>query len=365
MEKIIKAPETMSSKERVLRTFAFEKTDRVPIDYFANPEIHKRVCNTLGVSATDMEGLYNALGVDYRAATDTFVGKNLFPVLKDRQTDPIYGFNMRWVEHGNGGYWDFCDFPLKDADEEVIANFPLPTIDDFSVEGLRERMMKVADKAIYVGDAGFGDIINSTGRLMGMEDTLMNLLLEEEGTLTYIDRVADLEIKRLEKLLDEIGDMVDFVWLGEDLGTQHAPMISLDMYRRVLRPRHQRFVDLAKAYNKPVMIHTCGSSSWVYEDFIEMGINAVDTLQPEATNMSPKYLKEHFGGRLSFHGCISTAGPLSYGTAAETEQVVKETLEIMMPGGGYHFSPTHMMQDNTPVENVMAMYQAAHTFGRY
>lgn len=71
----------------------------------------------------------------------------------------------------------------------------------------------------------------------------------------------------------------------------------------MLRPIHQRYVDLAKAYNKPVMVHTCGCSSWVYEDFIQMGVNAVDTLQPEATNMDPKYLKEHFGGRLSFHGC--------------------------------------------------------------
>lgn len=63
-------------------------------------------------------------------------------------------------------------------------------------------------------------------------------------------------------------------------------------------------MDLAKAYNLPVMIHTCGSSSWVYEDFIEMGINGVDTLQPEAANMSPRYLKDPFGGRLFFHGCI-------------------------------------------------------------
>ena len=96
-----------------------------------------------------------------------------------------------------------------------------------------------------------------------------------------------------------------------------------------------------------------------------MGIDAVDTLQPEATNMSPQYLKQHFGGRLSFLGCISTAGPLAYGNACKTEKNVKETLEIMMPGGGYHLAPTHMIQDNTPVENVIAMYQAAHTYGRY
>ena len=361
MRTIQKAPETMTSKERVLRTFAFEKTDRVPIDYMANPAVHGRFCKALGIAPDDGYSLSQILGTDYQYCNAAFIGKNQFPVLKDRMTDPIYGYNMRWVENESGGYWDFCDFPLQGADAEVIANFHVPSMDDYSVADLRDQ----PDKAIYIGNAGTADIINSTGRVMGMEDTLVNLINEDEATMTYINRVVNMQLGVTEMALEEAGDLIDFVWLGEDLGTQHTPMISLEMYRRVLRPLHQKYIDLAKAYNKPVMVHTCGCSSWVYEDFIEMGVNAVDTLQPEATNMDPHYLKEHFGGRLSFHGCISTAGPLAYGTPEETDQIVKETLEIMMPGGGYHLSPTHMIQDNTPVENLFAMYQAAHTYGRY
>jgi uroporphyrinogen decarboxylase len=114
-----------------------------------------------------------------------------------------------------------------------------------------------------------------------------------------------------------------------------------------------------------VIIHTCGSSSWVYEDFIEMGFTGVDTLQPEAANMSPEYLKRTFGGRLAFHGCISTAGPVAYGTVDEVVEDVRRTLEIMMPGGGYCLSPTHALQDNSPTENVVAMYDAAHRYGVY
>ena len=112
-------------------------------------------------------------------------------------------------------------------------------------------------------------------------------------------------------------------------------------------------------------MHTCGSSSWFYEDFIEIGIKGVDTLQPEATNMSPEYLTEHFAGRLNFRGCISTAGPLAYGTPEEVREICRKTLEIMMPHRGYHFAPTHAIQDNTPTENVITMYQIAHQFGRY
>ena len=95
------------------------------------------------------------------------------------------------------------------------------------------------------------------------------------------------------------------------------------------------------------------------------GSDFVDTLQPEAVNMSPRYLAEHFGGRLNFRGCISTAGPLAYGTPEEVDAVCKDTLEVMMPVRGYHFAPTHQIQDNTPVENLIAMYNAAHKYGRY
>lgn len=368
MNSIIKSPETMTSKERVLRTFSYEKTDRVPIDYSANPGIHSRLCQSFGLTgsaAAQNEALLDILGVDFRPIDAVYKGKNLFPVLKDRKTDPVYGFNMRWVTHESGGYWDFCDFPLKDVDDEIIANFPLPTPDDFSVEHIKQQIKTFSDKAIYIGHPGIADIINSTGRLMSMEDTLVNLYMEDEATLTYVDRAIDLQLSILEKLLEEARDSIDFLWMGEDLGTQHSPMISLEMYRRVLKPRHQKYIDLANAYQKPIMVHTCGSSSWVYEEFIEMGICAVDTLQPEAANMSPQYLKEHFGNRLSMHGCISTAGPLAYGTTSDVEKNVKETLEIMMPGGGYHLAPTHMIQDNSPVENVIAMYRAAHIYGKY
>ncbi len=158
---------------------------------------------------------------------------------------------------------------------------------------------------------------------------------------------------------------VDLLWMGEDLGTQIAPLISLELYRRVIRPFHQQFIDLAKSFDIPVMIHTCGSSSWAYEDFIEMGITVVDTLQPEAKDMAPEYLKKTFGGRLAFHGCISTAGPVASGTVADTIEYCRKTLDIMMPGGGYCFAPTHCLQDNSPTENVVAMYETAREYGRY
>jgi uroporphyrinogen decarboxylase len=91
----------------------------------------------------------------------------------------------------------------------------------------------------------------------------------------------------------------------------------------------------------------------------------VDTLQPEAKEMSPAFLKKRFGGRLAFHGCISTAGPVTFGTVEDVVRYCRETLDIMMPGGGYCFAPTHALQDNSPTENVVAMYETAKQHGGY
>jgi uroporphyrinogen decarboxylase len=363
MTRIRKAAETMTARERVLRTFHLEKTDRVTIGYHANPGIHKRLGDALGCG--DDEMLHQALGVDYVGVSADYTGPMLFKTLPDRRTNRVMGFNTRWIEHQTGGYWDTCDFPLQGADPDTIANFPVPNPDDFDYSAVGERLDAAKHYAVFIGNPGTGCVINTTGRLMGMEDALCNLMTEDEATLYQLNRRMDMTLAVLERTLDRYKGRFDFLWIGEDLGTQHAPMISLELYRKVLKPIHKRFADLAKTCGLPVISHTCGSSSWVYEDFIEIGISAVDTLQPEAAGMSPEYLKKAFGGRLSFRGCISTAGPLAYGTPEETRNRCQDTLRIMMDGYGYHFAPTHAIQDNTPIENVIAMYQAAHDFGVY
>jgi hypothetical protein len=128
----------------------------------------------------------------------------------------------------------------------------------------------------------------------------------------------------MERVLRHCGDGIDFIWTGEGLGTQKGPLISLDLFHKQLRPRHQKIVDLAVAFHKPVMIHSCGISSWAFEDFIHIGIKGADTLQPEAANMAPAELAERFGSRLMFHGCIFTATI----AAMSVEEVENEVCEI-------------------------------------
>lgn len=283
-----------------------------------------------------------------------------------RQVNPECGFVTRRVEHSTGAYDDYCDFPLAEASVEEVAAYPMPSPDDYDYALMLEQCKQYSgDFALVMGSAGYGCFINTNGFLRNMEQTFIDMATEDEAGLLLAKRRFEIELACLERMFDKCSKFIDLFWMGEDLGTQIAPIISPETYRKLIKPWHQKYIDLAKSYDKHVMVHTCGSSSWVYEDFIEMGVDVVDTLQPEAANMSPRYLKDNFGGRLCFHGCISTAGPVAYGSADDVEADCKEILSIMMPGYEYAFSPTHSLQDNSPLENVLRMYECATKYGRY
>jgi len=357
---------TMTSRERVTTILARQQPDRVPINYEGNLGIDARLKQHFGLPADDGDGLRDALGVDFRCVHPRYAGpkRHADEPARGVKVDE-WGIHRRWIEHETGGYWDYCDFPLREADEETVARWPMASPDDFDYAAAVERCHAAGDLALHAGHPGIGDIINSCGMLRTMEQVLVDLVTDEPAGLLLAKRRTDINIEVLRRILEAAKGRIDFLWLGEDLGTQIAPIISLSLYRKAIRPLHQRFVDLARSFGIPVMIHTCGSSSWAYDDFAEMGIAAVDTLQPEATNMAPSYLKRRFGDRLAFHGCISTAGPVASGTVEETVAYCRRTLEIMMPGGGYGFAPTHQLQDNSPTANVLAMYETARQFGCY
>jgi uroporphyrinogen decarboxylase len=358
--------ESMTSKERVKRAFSNRTPDRVPINFSTNAGIEARLKAHFGLAGDDKEGLLRALRVDFRSCQPVYRGPKLHADIPERgiRCDD-WGIRRRWVEHATGGYWDYCDFPLREATVDEVASWPMPAPDDYDYSGVENICRAHSAYAVFTGGAGFPDVINKNGMLRGMEQTLVDLITEDPAGSLLTQRRVAIQLQVLRRTLEAARGGIDLLWLGDDLGTQIAPIIGLDLYRKAIRPIHKRYVDLATEFGVPAMIHSCGSSSWAFEDFIEIGIRAVDTLQPEAANMAPRYLKDTFGGRLAFHGCISTAGPVARGTVDETVADCKQTLEIMMPGGGYAFAPTHQLQDNSPTENVVAMYEAALTYGSY
>ena len=358
-------PSEMTPRQRVQAAFAHTQGDRVPIDYSANAEIDLRLKEHFGLAADDGDGLGRYLGVDFRTCLPLYVGPRIHPEVPGVRVDPVWGQRTRWVEHEAGGYWDFCDWPLKDATDDEIDAWPMPSPDDFDYDSVAETCRRLEPHFICTGGAGIGDTINGTGFLFTMERVLVSMATDDPAYGRFVDRRHAVCLEWIGRTLAVADGRIDMLSLGEDLGTQIGPMIGLDLFRRQIRPRLQKFVDLARRWNIPVMIHSCGSSSWAFDDFVDMGITVVDTLQPEARDMAPAYLKQRFGRALSFHGMISTAGPLAYGSADDVVDTVKQTLAIMMPGGGYAVAPTHAIQSNSPTENVLAMYETARRWGRY
>lgn len=350
---------SMSSKERVLTAIHRQEPDRVPVQYCANGDIHRRLVAHFGTPK-----VIEALGVDFRGVGGRFIGPKKHQDQGDIKVDE-WGIHRRWVEHPSGGYWDYCDWPLAQASLEEVEAWPLPDPDDYDFSHVKAECYRQRKYCIQCGGAGWPDIINGNGMLRTMEQVLVDLVTDDPAGLRLIDRRNKVQLEIARRGLEAGQGRIDVMGLGEDLGTQRGPTLSLELFRRHIRPRIQEFVDLARSFNIPTIIHSCGSSSWAFDDFIEMGIQVVETLQPEAALMEPAYLKKRYGDHLAFEGMISTAGPLAYGTVDDVVRNVRETLEIMMPGGGYILAPTHAIQDNSPTENVVAMYETAKKFGVY
>ena len=164
----------MNSKERALTAFQHHEPDRVPIDYISTPGIDHRLKQHFALDSADDEGLLTCLGVDFRSVWPAYTGPELHPPLPGRTVD-LWGIHRRWVEHDSGGYWDYCDFPLRDADMDLVRSWPLPDPEDFDYAQVSLNCARYAPFCVIAGNAGVGDIINSTGMVRTMEQVLVDL----------------------------------------------------------------------------------------------------------------------------------------------------------------------------------------------
>jgi uroporphyrinogen decarboxylase len=354
----------MRPRQRVATAFAHRQPDRVPIDYYANPEIDLALKRHFGFSDDDTESLRQKLGVDFRWITAPYTGPQLFNPPPDVRVNE-WGAPMRWISYGAAGYWDYQGWPLRDATIEQVESWPMPSPDDYDYDALPRQRRELRDYFVWIGGHGTVDIINQTGMLRTMEQTLVDLLTDDPVGLRLIDRRMDVMFERLRRSFDALDGDVDMLLIGEDLGSQRGPLISLDLFRKHIRSRMQRFIDLARSYGVPTMLHSDGSVDWVYEDLIDMGVTVVDAVQIECAGMSPASLKHRFGDRLSFHGVWPTTGALEHGSVDDAVAEVRGILDVMMPGGGFAMCPAHSIQSDSPLDNVLAGYEAIHQYGRY
>jgi uroporphyrinogen decarboxylase len=172
-----------------------------------------------------------------------------------------------------------------------------------------------------------------------------------------MEAVLDVLIEMNRRALREVGDLVDIVAMGDDIGTQNRPVCSLELYRKMLRPYQERIVAAIREHTRAkILYHTCGSVYNYIPDFIGIGIDALNPIQVSARNMEPERLKREFGGRIAFWGGVDNLRLLPGGSPDEVRRGTRRMFDIMGPGGGYVLAAVHNIQPDVPPENVCGLF---------
>jgi uroporphyrinogen decarboxylase len=164
-------------------------------------------------------------------------------------------------------------------------------------------------------------------------------------------------LRQIERVLDAARGRIDLVLCGDDFGSQRGPLISPATFDRLFAARKKEFFDMVHSYGAKVTHHCCGSSRALIPRFIACGMDALQTIQPRAAGMDPYELKAEFAGRIALHGAVDVQGWLQRSTPDAIRQEVNRLMDKVGRGGGYILSPSHHIQPDTPLENVLAVYR--------
>lgn len=279
-------------------------------------------------------------------------------------------------------YFEQCYWPFQDGDDldrlpealdetiwVAIASPPGPLAEGEEGERcLREGAKKFrarTDRAV-IGLFG-GNLLEVGQFLYRIDNFLMLLAGNPKRAHEFLDRLVDLHLKNLEKYLGLVGDSIDIILFGDDLGMQNGPQMSPSMYEEFFKPRHAKMWRRAKELaDVKVMLHCCGGVQPLLNHLIEAGLDAINPVQISCTGMDTRELKREFGDRLTFWGGgCDTHRILFGGTTDEIRRHVQQQVELLKPGGGFVFQQVHNILADVPPANVITMLNAADEFAAY
>ncbi len=361
----------MTGKRRALTALRHDEPDRVPIDYWATRETDANLCAALGLSTRDQ--ILDRFGVDFcYISGPTYIGPPLRRIDEDTDVD-IWGVPRHRSVVGHGrkaqSYENVLAHPLAEAQTVAeILDYPhWPSPDWFDYSVIADQCRACGDRCVMF----MGDRLNRVAQLKpamylrGMEQILVDMMIEPEIFQAVVSRIAAFYSEYLRRILQAARGGIDVVVTGDDFGAQESLLCRPDVWRQMLQPNFRRFIDICHTYNVPVMHHTCGSVWTILPDLVASGLDILNPIQPGTRDMDPLRLKKEFGGRLTFHGGISIQGNLPFGTPDNVRREVRDLMAAMKPGGGFWICTAHNIQADVPPENILALFEACHEFGRY
>jgi uroporphyrinogen decarboxylase len=381
----------LTSRERVLTTLAHGEPDRVPIVIGASNATgmkmrpYRRLKELLGIDAPDRyiydwpelgtalpdEATLERLHSDVRPVLDAFPAATLE---RNRTRPPHAPFIDDW---GSGqveiedGTWYPGVHPLAEAETiEEIDAYPWPDMDDPSrVAHVRAEARRLAaeDRYAILATPWLLFPFERAIAMQGLETFLMRMALDPDVAEALLRRIAALCTTLMGHFLDALGDDVDMIKIGDDLGSEQSLLMSPDMYRRILKPIHADYVAFIRSRTRAsVFFHTDGDVFDLLDDLAEIGVDVVNPVQTSAGRMADLAgLKRRYGGRLVFCGAIDTQHVLPHGTPDEVRREVKRVIDVLGPGGDYMLASVHTIMNEVPPENILAMVDAAVEHGTY
>ena len=374
----------MTSKERMLAALSHREPDRVPID------LNGTIVTALTRVAYENLRAYLGLPTDSSIevshfAMDTVRAKEDLLAHYGIDTRAIgmgvpFGFREQIMPDGTlydeyrirwrraSWYWDVVEHPLADKTLVELPGAAWPDEHDRGrYRGMRERAMQsfgTTEPCLVVDISGLGPFEGGCF-LRGHGNFCTDLYVDPSYAEAVMDKVVDSMILFWGHILDEVGELAQVVAQGDDVGMQTGTYISPEMYRRLVKPRKKRLFDFIHSRTKAkIFYHSCGSVYDLIPDFIDEGVDILNPLQRSAAKMDIARLKREFGRDICFWGAgIDVQQELPFLSPREIEDEVKRTLDVMAPGGGYVFFPSHNIQADVTPDRIDAMFRAVLAYG--
>jgi len=399
----------MNSRERVLKTLNHQIPDKVPIDFggmrstgitaLAYSELKKYLGLNIGEirvydvfqQLADIEKYFlDLFEVDVVDMMNSFVGiepgewkewilkngvKALIPSnINPEKIDGKYVIRdhtgriaMEMPE--NSLYFDAVNPPLENLKSvKDIENYSWKYFTDEELKLYERKAKYLFENTNYAIMAGFGgNMLEGPQEIRGWINYMTDLALGENFVDELLDKFCDVYLQNLKLFLQAVGKYVQLIQMGDDMGTQAGPILSPDLYRDKIKPRHKKLYSyIRENSNVYVFLHSCGSIYQLIPDLIDAGVQVLNPVQTTAKDMDPIRLKNEFGDKLTFWGGGSeTQTILLNGSPDEVDEQVKERMKIFGKGGGYVFCQIHNIQYGVPPKNIIAMFNAAKKYRDY
>jgi len=356
----------MKHRDRVLTSLSHEKPDRCPLQISFTPEFAERLRGSVNVASQTHHNphgggntyqLERALDEDMLLTSvgwaNSYYANEVFGQGLATYTD-AWGVTFRnstySTRFGNGFYTEMVGHPL--SEDSAIPSYRAPDPEDPSLYSEARWVLDTFHSEYWIVGVTVTTIFETAWALRGYEKLLMDFVTDPDTAEAVLDIPFTYHLKAAEKLT-RMG--VDMIWTGDDIGTQNTMLMSPETWRRFLKPRMARFISTLKAINPALKVayHSDGCIYEVVPELIEIGVDVLNPIQPRS--MDPALLKERYGNSLCFWGTIDEQRTLPFGSPEDVREEVASRLRTVGKGGGLIIGPTHHVQLDTPVENILAL----------